>query len=140
MKETTKCSPAKAEVTAGRANCFATGLNLYLCAGLQPQTTYTISAIATTGRSNGTKLMPVHVLGTTVCTTGECGCKYMSYIQEVATLLSALAAMYSFASQSFHNFDAGTFKGTVDIKGYTRALHFTKRSLGYSKQYNKCPV
>ena len=72
MKETNKCSPAKVYVTTGDINCFATGLNLYLCAGLQPKTTYTISAIATTRSGNGSVLKTT--LGTIVCTTGECEC------------------------------------------------------------------
>ena len=76
MKETNKCSPAKVYVTTGSTNCLATGLNLYLCAGLQPKTTYTISAVTTTRSANGSVLKTT--LGTTVCTTGECEC-----IQEV---------------------------------------------------------
>ena len=71
MTDVNKCRLAKVEVTAGRANCFATGLNLYLCAGLEPQTTYTISAISNTQRSNGSVVMTT--LGTTVCSTGEYG-------------------------------------------------------------------
>ena len=73
MKETHKCSLTKVEVTTGSTNCLATGLiNLYLCAGLQPKTTYTISAITITWSANGSVLKTT--LDTAVCTTGECEC------------------------------------------------------------------
>ena len=72
MKETNKCSSTKVEVTTGDINCFATGLNLYLCADLQPMTTYTISAVTTIRSANGSVLKTT--LGTNVCTTGECEC------------------------------------------------------------------
>ena len=84
LMEIIKCSPAKVYVTTGSTNCSATGLNLYLCAGLQPKTTYTISAVATTRRANGSVL--VTTLGTTVCTTGECECTIHAAIEWPCTI------------------------------------------------------
>ena len=52
--DTNRCGAAEVTVAIiGRSNCFTTGHELYLCAGLQAQTNYTISAVATTRMSNG---------------------------------------------------------------------------------------
>ena len=89
MKETNKCTSAKVYmyVTTGSTNCLATGLNLYLCAGLQSKTTYTISAVNTTRSANGSVLKTA--LGTAVCTTGECDCTNSTYSYK-ATYLNTL--------------------------------------------------
>ena len=71
VRDTNRCGAAEVTVAIiGRSNCFTTGHELYLCAGLQAQTTYTISAVATTRMSNGSVLETA--MGSTVCTTGGC--------------------------------------------------------------------
>ena len=76
--DTNRCTAAEVTVAIiGRSNCFTTGHEVYLCAGLQAQATYTISAVATTRMSNGSVLATV--MGSTVCTTGGCELECPTY-------------------------------------------------------------
>ena len=80
VRDTNRCGAAKVTVAIiGRSNCFTTGHEVYLCAGLQAQTTYTISAVATTRMSNGSVLETV--MGSTVCTTGGCELQCPTYMR-----------------------------------------------------------
>ena len=79
VRDTNRCGAAEVTVAIiGRSNCFTTGHEVYLCAGLQAQTTYTISAMATTRRSNGSVLATA--MGSTVCTTGGCEKQWPPYM------------------------------------------------------------